>query len=137
MPLYCKEYLCALDCFLKICFLKTEMMRLKVYRFLEFAMHCQVAFVLDIQCLLFHIIIQSFVFCSSTWEAHLHDWTKLPWSLASGWVQPIGSIDRIKGGKRDKLGYYCSQILPGPQIGSGCICLPTVISLVRQPLSYS
>lgn len=36
-----------------------QMMRLKV------CMHCQVAIVLDIQCLLFHTIFQPFIFCST------------------------------------------------------------------------
>ena len=44
--------------FLKTQFLKMEMMRLKIHRFLDFAMHCQNALVLDIECLFFHVIIQ-------------------------------------------------------------------------------
>ena len=38
----------------------------KVHRFLDLATHCQNVLVLDSQCLLFHVIIQPFIFCSTS-----------------------------------------------------------------------
>lgn len=54
------------------------MMGLKVHRFLDFATHCQNVLVLDSQCLLFHVIIQPFIFCSTSQETDLNEPTKLP-----------------------------------------------------------